>query len=287
MRILNLLGGTSLLLLLLVFSTTASGDNTPSVITGKDGLVLGLLPIVSPERLVQRFEPLAHYLTHELDVQVVLETAPSYRDFIKRTAEEGRYDILFTAPHFYYLAQRISRYRVAVRVAGMPMDAVIVVPKASRIFTLDDLRGRKLATPPSLSLGTLLTRDRLISVGGGLAAEITLVETPTHNASPLSTVNGSTDAASLMTPVFRRMAPEIKEQVRVIAKTASTPHMPFSVAPWISADLAEAFASAMVETKNTPEGKALLKHLGWPGFVAAEPVEYDAFGSFAAEIKID
>ena len=83
------------------------------------------------------------------------------------------------------------------------------------------------------------------------------------------------------------MAPEIKDQLRVLGKTTSTPHMPFSVAPWVSANQAEAFATAMVEIKNTPEGRALLKHLGWPGFVAAKTIEYDVFSSFAAQINID
>jgi phosphonate transport system substrate-binding protein len=280
-------GGISLLLLFLAFSTTAFSDDTRPILTDKDQLVLGLLPIVSPERLALRFGPLAEYLSRELDIKVVLETAPSYREYMKRTTGEKRYDLLFTAPHFYYLAQRNSGYRVVVRVDGAPMDAVIIAPKASQIFTLDDLRGSKLATPPSLALGTLLTRERLLAIDGGLAAKVSLVETPTHNASLQSMISGSTDAASLMTPVFNRMAPEIKDQVRVLGKTASTPHMPFSVAPWVSANQAGAFATAMVEIKNTPEGRALLKHLGWPGFVAAKPMEYDVFSSFATQINIE
>jgi phosphonate transport system substrate-binding protein len=281
------LAGVCLLLLSFVFPTSAFSNGTRPVNSDKDQLVLGLLPFVSPERLTQRFEPLARHLSRALDVDVVLETAPDYREFVRRTAKEKRYDLLFTAPHFYYLAQRNGGYRVAVRVSGAPMDAVIVTPKTSPIYHLKDLSGRKLATPASLALGTLLVRERLATSDGDLTAEITLVETPTHNASLMSTINSFTDAASLMTPVFDRMAPDIKDEFRVIAKTSSTPHMPFSVAPWVSVDRGHAFTEAMVNMRNSEEGRSLLKHLGWPGFVEAKPNSYDVFGSFAEMIKVE
>lgn len=136
-------------------------------------------------------------------------------------------------------------------------------------------------------MGTLLVRERLAMIAGDLATEITLLETPTHNASLMSTLNGRTDAASLMSPVFARFAPEIKEQFRVIATTRSVPHLPFSVAPWISADRAEAFTKAMLDIGSTQEDRALLQHLGWPGFVAVEPGEYDIFSAFNVEYKFE
>lgn len=287
MRIPYRFGGIGLLLLLLAFSSSAHSNDTRPLLTDKDQLVLGLLPFVSPERLARRFEPLALYLSGKLGVDVRLETAPNYEEFVRRTAEKSRYDILFTASHFYYTAQQNSGYRAAVRVSGEPVHAIIVVPKSSPIVTLNDLRGRRLATPNSQALATLLVRERLAIIPGDVATEITLFETPTHNASLLSTLNGLTDAASLMSPVFQRFAPEIKEQFRVIATTRSVPHLPFSVAPWIMADRAEAFTKAMLEIGSTQEDRALLQHLGWPGFVAVEPGEYDVFSSFATKHKFE
>ncbi len=255
--------------------------------TGEARLVLGILPILSPERLMRRFGPLADYLSRSLGVPVVLETAPDYREFVKRTAGERRYDLLFTAPHFYYLAQRDAGYRVVVRVSGPQMSALIVAPKASQIFTVKDLRGRSIATPNALALGTLLIRHSLVTAGLDPGVDVELVETPTHNASLLSAVKGFSDAAGLMVAPFGRAAPEIKERVRVIAETASTTQMPFSVAPWVPAERAEAFAAAMVDLSATPEGLALMKHLGWPAFMRASPGDYDMLESFTKLIMID
>ena len=95
-------------------------------------LVFGFLPIVSPEKLVRRFEPLVDHLAEALGVSIVMETAPDYAEFLRRTHGEKRYDFLFTAPHFYYLAQREAGYRVVARADGPLMKAVIAIPPQRR-----------------------------------------------------------------------------------------------------------------------------------------------------------
>jgi hypothetical protein len=62
-------------------------------------MTFGILPFISAEQLVISFSPLAHYLPKHLSVRI--ETAPNFAEFARRTHEERRYDILFTAPHFF------------------------------------------------------------------------------------------------------------------------------------------------------------------------------------------
>lgn len=258
----------------------AAANNGP----GKDGLVLGILPIFSPERLARQFQPLADYLSERLGRPVRMETAPDFETFVARTAQKGRYDLLYTAPHLYYLAQRQSGYRVVARIAGRPLDGVIVTSAANGIHGLEGLRGRTIAVPDNLSLATLLIRQTLVDAGLEPGRDVQVIETPTHNASIMSVVKGFTDAAGLMTPPYNLEKEVIRAQVRVIAQTDSTPHMPFSVAPWLDPEVQESFAGAMLEMDRTEAGKKVLGHLSWPGLVAAEQAEYDIFRSFAAQI---
>jgi ABC-type phosphate/phosphonate transport system substrate-binding protein len=243
--------------------------------------VFGFLPIVSPERLVQRFEPLVDHLAETLGVPIVLESAPDYAEFLRRTHEEKRYDFLFTAPHFYYLAQREAGYRVVARVDGPLMKAVIVARRDSKITTPEDLCGRRIATPDALALGTLLVRQRLVDAGCDLDGGTTLVATPSHNASLYSAYRGTSDAAGLMTTPLSRADPKVTGEMRIVAETQSTPNMPFSVAPWIGAPRAEAFADALVALSATEKGLALLEHLSWPGFTRTGAGEYDVFEGFS------
>ena len=250
-------------------------------------LVFGFLPIVSSERLVRRFAPLVDYLSQTLDIPIRMETAPDFRKFVHRTRDEKRYDILFTAPHLYYLAHKNSGYRALVRVDRPGMKAVVVTRADSQIKSIQDLRGRRLATTDPLALATVLARSLLLDSGIDPDRDLTLVATPSHNASLLSSYRGTTDASVLIFPLYRRARADIRDSMKIIAETDDAPHMPLAVAPWINADLATRLRSTLLEMKTSPAGRTLLRHLDWPGFTAVEAHDYDALEHIAEQLDAD
>ncbi|WJW75737.1 phosphate/phosphite/phosphonate ABC transporter substrate-binding protein [Thiohalobacter sp. IOR34] len=241
-------------------------------------LVFGFLPIVSPERLVRRFAPLVDHLSQRLGVEVRLETAPDFAEFLRRTHEEQRYDLLFTAPHFYPLARERAGYRALVRVGGPGMRAVIVVPRQSAIRSLQDLRGRRLATVDPLGLATALVRARLSRAGLDPQRDLTLVSTPSHNASLLSAYQGRTDAASLMLPLYRQAVPEVRDGMRILATTAASQHMPISAAPWLDAAEVERIRGLLLGLGADEAGRRLLRRLDWPALVPVADGDYADLG---------
>lgn len=259
--------------------------NLSVISTEKKEIVFGVLPIVSTQNLIARFGPLADYIADKIGIPVRLETAPDYATFMHRTNEQVRYDLVFTAPHFYYLAQRKAGYKVIVRVAAPEMRVVIVAPKKGNIKNIEDLRGRRLSTADSLALGTLMTRAHLVKSGLDPDKDLTLVQTPTHNASLLSAVKGITDAASLMQPPFNRARESIKQEVRIIAITDGSPHMPIAVAARMDKVTVNKITNALLQIKYNDKGKALLKHLRWPGFVTVKPAAYDKLKWAVKEIR--
>ena len=143
-------------------------------------IVFGILPFVSAEQLVIRFSPLANYLSKNLKTTVRIETAPNFVEFARRTHEDQRYDILFTAPHFYPRAHSKAGYRLIAGVDSPGMWAVIVVPRKSQIHNLDDLVGKRLATVHPAGLATLLVRKLLSDAGIDPDVDITMISTPSH-----------------------------------------------------------------------------------------------------------
>lgn len=246
--------------------------------------VFGFLPIVSPEQLVRRFEPLVDHLAKTIGVPIVLESAPDYAEFMRRTQEDKLYDYLFTAPHFYYLADRDAGYRVVARVDGPLMKAVIVTRRDSGIEAPEDLCGKSVATPDPLALGTLLVRQRLAEAGCDPGGDTMLVATPSHNASLYSAFRGVADAAGLMTTPLARADKAVTSEMRIVGETDATPNIPLSVAPWISPAEAGLYADALVGLSSSDEGRALLEHLGWPGFIRAQSAEYDVFEKYSKAI---
>ena len=260
------------LCLMAVFFSTAPAAQE---MTPPGQLTFGFLPIVSTERLVRRFAPLVDYLSRSLGRPVRMETAPDFETFLRRTQHERRYDLLFTAPHFYYLARRQAGYRALVRVDRPGMRAVIVAPRTGPLRTLADLRGRRLATVDPLALATMLVRAQLQEAGLDPDRDLVLVPTPSHNASLLSALQGQAEAASLMLPLFEQAAPGLRASLRVLANTGVSPHMPISVAPWVQPELAARIRELLLGLRETPEGRALLEHLNWPGLTTVAPGSYE------------
>lgn len=238
-------------------------------------LVFGILPFISAEQLVIRFSPLVQYLSDNLGVPVRLETAPDFVEFARRTHEDQRYDILFTAPHFYVQARQKAGYELVVSVDSPGMWAIIVVPEQSPLRSIQELKGKRLATVPPLGLATLLVRKTLFEAGIDPDVDLDMVYTPTHDASLLSSYHGVTDASALMHPPFEAASEKVRESMRVIAKTESTPHIPISVSPRLGVSCAAEIADLLVNMESSPEGKSVLEHNRFTGFRQGDPAVYE------------
>ena len=273
---------------LLLAGLAAAAANDQEVPCDRFGpLTFGFLPLVSSEKLVQRFAPMVHYLSAALHTPVRIETAADFDTFIQRTNDEKRYDLLFTAPHLFYLAREKADYHLLVSVDAPGMSAIIVAPQHSQINTIRDLAGRKLATVDPMGLATLLVRKLLQENGLDPDADLTLVTTPSHNASLLSSYYGATDASSLMMPPFKVANARIRESMKVIAVTGNAPHMPISAAPWIDLQCREATTMALLGMPSMPAGRNALHKAGFKGFALTSPEKYDALKWAAEQINIE
>jgi len=238
-------------------------------------IIFGILPFISAEQLVIRFTPLVRYLSRKLHTSVRIETAPNFVEFARRTHEDQRYDILFTAPHFYPQAHSKAGYRLIVGVDSPGMWAVIVVPRKSQIHNIDDLSGKRMATVHPMGLATLLVRKHLSDAGIDPDVDITMISTPSHDASLLSSYHGVTDASALMSPPYEAASEKVRKDMRIIAKTESTPHIPISVSPRIGERCATEISEIMLRMGTTAEGQSVLSHNRFSGFKKTYPEDYE------------
>lgn len=186
-------------------------------------LQMGLLPYLSGDRLFEYFLPMKDYLEAKLKRRIVLSTAPDFKTYVQRAAR-GDYDIYQTAPHFALLAEMEHGYRRVGKLTRA-LDGDVIVERGGPIKRIEDLRGRIVITPDALAITSMLGEHLLKDHGLSPGRDYRLLRANSHNNAILTVHHGGADAALTSAAVFEQLAPEIKSQLRVLAKTRQVPHM--------------------------------------------------------------
>ena len=258
------------LLLCQSLAAAPEADNRP--------LKMGFFPIISAIALFKRFAPLDSYLGKELQREIVMETARDFPTFVKRTAQR-QYDIVVTAPHFALLAADSGQYRV---VASLRKDLVgyIVVRADSPIRDVTELAGKRIATPPRPAI---ITQSGMDYLNRQLSPPATFLPHKSHNAAYQAVLGGDADAAvvsvNAVNNALRKGLP-----LRRIGSTPPLPNMAVLVATDLPPAVGQRLQQALVGMDKTPEGRAVLKSIGFPGFRAADNADYEPTRPYLARI---
>lgn len=263
---------------LLLWNTIVNGVYAEQrVPSNSEPYIFGFLPAYTPEKLVTTFEPLVDYLSHQLAVRIKFETAPDFREFVRRTQNGHRYDFLFTAPHLFFLAQQRSGYQLIAQVDGGELRAVIVVRSDEPWADVSNLRGKQIASIEPIAIMSVLARSKLSALGLDSGRDFEIVTTPSHDASLQALLRYRSDAAVLPSPYWsKRIPPQLREKLRVLVETESIPHIPISAAPWVPEAIVLQMRQILIEMATTPDGAMVLKRIGWHGFVPANLADFDA-----------
>lgn len=225
-------------------------------------LEIGIFPYLSTRALVSTYQPLQQYLEKKLQRPVHLVTAPDMRTFVERT-QKGVYMYVVTAPHFARLAQLEAGYRPLLR-ANRNLSGALLARKNSGIHTIEDLRGKSLATADSLTIISVLGLELLKRNGLTSGKDVTIQYLPTHNSAVVSLQNGAVDAAVVSMTAFMQMTQEQHAGLSIVTQTAEVPHVMYLANPKVSAAEAEAFSQVVRQfTEQTPEGKQFIDGLGY------------------------
>ncbi len=235
-------------------------------------LVLGVLPFMSPIALFERFAPLRDYLAEQTGRPVVLETAHSYPEFVRRT-EDRKYDVLLTAPHFVLLAVDSGSYRVRATYA-QPLSAVVLIHAEGPVREVADLAGRIVATPPPEAIVTIIGRHMLTRRGLSGDRAPLYRNCLSHNAAYQAVIGGEAAAAIVSVNLAER-ATDASSSLRALTQSEQFPALGILTA----ADLPEALqgdiASTFTGMRQHARGRAVLRRISYPGYRAATAQEFE------------
>ena len=202
---------------------------TPVLAAQPPPLQMGILPYLSNERLFETFLPLKDYLETQLERRIVMSTAPDFKTYVQRAAR-GDYDIYYTAPHFALLAETEQGYRRVSRFTR-ELDGVVVVRRDSAVQRPEDLRGRLVITPAALAITSMLGEQLLREHGLMPGKDYQLLRTTSHDNAILTVYRRAADAAIIAAGAFEGSPAEIKQGLRILAKTSQVPHTMFMAHP--------------------------------------------------------
>ena len=243
-------------------------------------LVMGLLPSISPVSLFKRFSPLVDYINSSLKSNIVLETAPNFGEFQKRTGAR-MYDILLTAPHFVIPALDSGSYEL-IATPSNKLTAMVVVSKKSKIKSIADLAGKVVATPEAEALVTKAGVKLLENQGLTGGQQPVYMALPTHNAAYQSVLGKEADAAIISVNVMNKA---IKEgaKLRSIGESEQLPGVGILVAADLPQEFKTNLQNFLLAIDKKPDGRKVLGLVDHPGYSKVTAAEYQPMRVYLTE----
>lgn len=214
-------------------------------------LQFGILPFLPTATLMTHYTPLKTYLEHALAREIIISTAPNYREYIRRTST-NEYDFLLTAPHFAKFAEEQHGFVSLARLQGT-LKGIFLVAKTSPYQTITDLRNKTLVVRDNLALPTLLGEQLLATVGIRPGNDIHFSYSPSYTSAALSVVRGTADAALINERGLRTLSSEEIKNLRILAHTKSFPNFIFMANPRLGTNEIVRLRDALLNFSNDEE----------------------------------
>ena len=252
--------------------------STANAAEAKKPLSLGFMPYLNAELLVEKYTPLASYLSTKLDRNVKIEVAKNYAEHITATGED-QLDISFLGGSPYVVIG--DQYGVKPLLARYEFDgkptfrAVIFVYKDSPLKDLSELKGKTMAFgSPKSTLSTQVPLYMMMQAGAGLDQLASHKHLRNHSNVVLGVEIGDFDAGAVAEEVFNEHK---SNPIRVLAYSPDLSTHVFVARSNMDAGLKDQIATALQDLKTEPGGKDILGAIGptLTGFVPVQDSDYD------------
>jgi phosphonate transport system substrate-binding protein len=262
--------GSALVLLALTTGVALAGTPAEMPKDSTRPFIFGVVPQFEPRRLHAAWEPILAELGRRTRHRFEFATTLTISDFEKELAA-GHYDFVYANPFQILNEIGKQRYEPLVR-DQIPLRGILVVRRDSPIQGPADLGGKVVAMPSPNSLGaSLLVRADLERVHHTTVKPLYV---KTHSSVYLHVAKGLADAGGGVERTLQEQDPAIRDLLRVIYTTRSTPSHPVAAHPRVPKKDKEAVRRAFLELAETAAGKELLARVPMKQLTSASMAEY-------------
>ncbi len=264
--------------------------------TGKGPvLLIGLIPEQNIFRQMERYEPIAWYLSKAAGVGVRFTVLPRYGDMVANFVSAGLDGAFFGS--FTYA---VARGKLGVEALARPVDlrgtstyhGLIFVRKDSGIRSVEEMRGKRFAlVDKATTAGYLLPLEFFKKHGKDYRTYLgEFYYAGTHEAAISDVLDGKADVGAAKSTVFDRLAAgddRIRTDLVILDRSREVPENALAVRKGLDAALKRKLKDALLAMHLDPGGREILGAFGAQRFVETTDEDYRPVYDLAREVGLD
>jgi phosphonate transport system substrate-binding protein len=268
----------------------------PEVEPGREKtFLIGLIPEQNIFKQIERYEPLASYLSKKIDMTIRLTVLSRYGNIIDNFTSTGM-DGAFFGSFTYTLAHA----RLGVEVLARPVNlngtsmyhGLIFVRKDSRIKSVYQMKGKRFAfVDKATTAGYLLPLAYFKEHGENYRTFLKeSYFAGTHEDAILDVLNRKADIGAAKNTVYERLAASgdrINRELVILERSPEVPENGLAVRKGLDDSLKKKLRGAFLTMHEDPEGAVILEAFGVRGFIETNDTDYQPVYRYAREIGLN
>lgn len=273
-------------------------DETPRKTAGppRKTILIGLIPEQNIFKQLERYQPLAAYLSRKTGTKVTLKILRRYGNIIDNFQAEGL-DGAFFGSFTYAMAHAKLGVEVVARPVALDNTStyhgLIFVRKDSGIKTFRDMKGKRFAyVDRATTAGYLLPQEYFYRQGISDCSTY-LKEcyfAGTHEDAIEDVVNRKADIGAAKNTVFDRLAkanPRIRSELTVLTKSPDVPENGLALRKDIDESLRSRLKDALLTMHLDPEGRNVLEQFEARRFIETTNEDYRVVVQYAKALGLN
>jgi len=259
-------------------------------------IIVGLLPEQNIFHQVERYQPVADYLSVKTGAMVRLKIIPRYGNIIDSIVSKS-IDAAFVGSFTYALAHTKLGVEVLARpesLDGMSTyHGLLFVRKDSGIKTLRDMKGKRFAFVDKETTAGYLLPVGYFKTKGIKNYKKYLKEvyfTGTHEDAIYDVLNKKADIGAAKNTVFERLAvsdSRISDELMILERSPEVPENALAVRKDLNGALKEKLKQSMLNMEQDPEGQKVLNQFGARKFIETTDEDYEPVYKYIRNIGLD
>jgi phosphonate transport system substrate-binding protein len=280
---------------LLVTGCSREGVDVAAPKQQRPTLLIGLVPEQNMFKQIERYDPLARYLSARIGVDIKLTVFPVY-DQILSSFTSQKMDAAFFGSLTYVLAHERLGVQVLVRPVSLEGSSsyygMIFVRKDSGIRSIREMKGKRFVFVDRVTISGYLLPLAFFKKSGVDYREY-LKESyyaGTHEDAILDVLDHKADIGAAKSTVFTRLAEtdaRIRNELRIITRSPAVPENSLAVRRDLDVSLKDKLKTALLTMHEDPEGERILRKFGALRFMVTSDSDYRVVYEYMRAIGLD